>query len=83
MSKKEKLIEKARQSPQNIAFDELKNLFQYSGFENKGQDGTSHVVYRLKYPPHTMYPIQCGKCGKAKEYQVNWLIDWIDENIRK
>jgi len=79
MSKFNKLIDKARNSSENITFDELRYLFENCGFINRGQEG-SHVVYKYRGTPAVSYSIQCGKSGKAKAYQVKWLIDWFDEN---
>ena len=82
MSKIEKLILKAGNSPQNITFDELCSLFEHYGFKaRKSGGGSSHVVYKRREPPSGMCSVQCGSCGKAKEYQVRWLLNWIDENI--
>ena len=84
MSKIEKLIQKAFNSPQNITFEELCHLFEYYGFQVRRQGGgSSHIIYKRDEPPIGMCSLQCGKCGKAKKYQVTWLTDWIDENTDK
>lgn len=82
MSQIKKLIQKAHESPQNLTFDELCSLFKHYGFMER-KSGGSHVAYKRKDPPATTYTIQCGKCGKAKIYQLEWLINWIEENIDK
>lgn len=81
MSKIKKLIIKAGNSPKNITFDELCKLFEHYGFIVRSQEG-SHIIYKHPDTGH-LYPVQNGSCGKAKEYQVNYLIDWIDDNIKK
>jgi len=80
MSQIEKLIHKAYHSPQNLTFEELCLLFEHFGFIARSSRG-SHVVYKRRDPPAATYSIQRGKCGKAKSYQVEWLINWIDEGI--
>jgi hypothetical protein len=82
MSKFNKLIDKARNSSQNITFIELCYLFEKCEFVNRGQEG-SHVLYKYSGTPAVSYPIQSGASGKAKVYQVDWLIDWFDENNKK
>lgn len=81
MGRADKLIEKARSSPQNITFDELCLLFEQSGFVRRKSKGSSHVIYKQAKTPCKMYSIQCGPNGKAKGYQVKWLLDWIDSNV--
>ena len=51
MSKKEKIIQKLRQNPQNVRFKEIDSLLCSLGFK-KRQRGTSHVIYTIpgKYP---------------------------------
>ena len=45
MSRDEKLLQKMRQSPRNVRFEELDGFLKREGFESR-QRGTSHVVYK-------------------------------------
>ena len=80
MEKADKLIEKARSSPQNITFDELCFLFENFGFVKRGQKG-SHLKYKQTQAPCISYVIQRETKGKAKGYQVKWLLNWVDSNV--
>jgi predicted RNA binding protein YcfA (HicA-like mRNA interferase family) len=51
MSKREKLLEKMRQSPKGIRFEEIDALLTHFGFLRK-QEG-SHCTYR-----HAKYPLK-------------------------
>lgn len=75
MTAKEKLLDKARNSPTGITFDELCNLAKKSGFTFRRQNG-GHKIY--KHPCGAMMNFQPGKNGMAKPYQVRQLIDFID-----
>lgn len=77
MGKIEKLIQKAFNSPQNLRFTELQKLCCYFGMELRNSEG-SHFVYRRKKPPIFTISIQDDN-GKAKEYQVNQLLDKVRE----
>ncbi len=56
MAKKEKLLAKAKNSPQNISFSELETLAAAYGLPLKqGKGGGSHYIQRL--PDGTKYTI--------------------------
>jgi hypothetical protein len=75
MSKREKALEKFRNNPRNVRYEELEALLMYLGFE-KRQENTSHVVFSIKgYPPITV-PI---KKPFLKQYYVKNAIQAIDE----
>ncbi len=46
MSKKEKAIEKLRQNPKNVRFDEIETILCRLGFI-KRQKGTSHAIFTM------------------------------------
>lgn len=77
MGRREKLYEKAKNSPNNLAFDDLCALAEEFGFRLRKGGGTSHRVYKrpgvwksLTFQSHS---------GKAMPYQVRELLDTIDE----
>lgn len=48
MSKREKLLEKIRNNPRNVRFDDLDSiLIEYGFMRRQSQSGTSHYVYKL------------------------------------
>jgi hypothetical protein len=75
-----KLYEKARNSPNNLAFAELCALARAVGFVPRKRTGTSHEVF--KHPNikgvSSLLPLQ-EVSGKAKPYQVRQLLDIIEE----
>jgi len=44
MSKKEKALEKLRQNPKHVRFEDLESILLGLGFQ-KRQDGTSHAMF--------------------------------------
>lgn len=76
MGRKEKLFRKAKNSPNNISFDELCSLAKQVGFLYKNNNG-DHEIY--KHPNGKMMNFQSVN-GKAKPYQVRQLLDYIEEN---
>ena len=73
-----KLFKKAKNNPKGFRFSELQRLCECV---DMGHDRTagSHVIYKRKIPPPFTLSIQEMKDGKAKPYQVNELIDFIEE----
>jgi len=79
MNRTQKLYNKAKDSTSNIRFNELCQLAEYVGFEFRRQKG-SHKIY--KHPTiKEMLNFQPDKRdkSKAKRYQVNQLLEKIDE----
>ncbi|NEP76575.1 type II toxin-antitoxin system HicA family toxin [Okeania sp. SIO2G5] len=72
MTKREKLWKKAKESPQNLTFDEFETLLKQFGWTLKRQRG-SHRLWQS--PTGQLLPIQPRKDGKAKSYQVQQFID--------
>lgn len=77
MSRCEKLVAKARKSPKNITFSELRSLAECIGFQFARSKG-SHFIYKLPGAQRVI-SIQEGKNGKAKPYQVKQLLREIDQ----
>jgi len=79
MSRKKKLYEKAKNSPANLRFEEACNLAVQVGFEFRNQSG-SHKTY--KHPKFkimiNLQPDPKDK-SKAKKYQVDQLVGYIDQ----
>ena len=72
MSKRDKLLEKARSNPKGLRFAELQTLLKQQGWTFDHQTGSHHIWYS---PKGTRLPIQEGKGGKAKGYQVKQFLD--------
>lgn len=86
MGKQEKLLEKAKNSPNNFKFKELCDLAEYYGFDFRRQDGTSHRQYSHPklHPSLGGYMNFQNNHGKAIPYQVRQLLKAIEalENIK-
>lgn len=80
MGKKDKLLKKAKNSPQNITFKELCSLARYADFEFSHNSG-SHKFYKhpiAKVDRMNFQPDR-GDKSKAKSYQVRQLIAAIED----
>jgi predicted RNA binding protein YcfA (HicA-like mRNA interferase family) len=77
MGKKEKLLQKAKNSPSNLTFDELCLLAEKYGFVFRGQSG-SHKIYRHCVSQNIMN-FQPDN-NKAKKYQVKQLLAFIEDH---
>jgi hypothetical protein len=75
MSKADKLMEKARATPQNIRFSELCKLAELYGFALKGGKG-SHRVYTRKGVPEILTVQDVN--GMAKPYQVKQFLKVVE-----
>ncbi len=73
MAKKEKLLEKAKHSPQNISFHELESLAEAYGLPLK--PGGSHYVQQL--PDGTKYTIK-REGTKVKQWYVKEVVEAIE-----
>jgi len=79
MSKKDKLLKKAKGSSENLSFNELCSLAEHAGFEFRNQTD-SHKIF--KHPTNKkMLNLQPDKNdkSKAKEYQIKQLVAYIDD----
>ena len=75
VSKIEKLLSRAKSSPQHVRFDEICKLAEYFGFHLKGGKG-SHRVYSKKGVSEILTFQNID--GMAKPYQVRQLLDIIE-----
>ena len=78
MSNLDKLIQKAVRSPQNLRFDELCSLCRHFGMKQR-KSKSRHQIYKRENPPIFTISIQDDD-GKAKEYQVNQLLNKVREH---
>ena len=76
MTRRRKLIEKARNNPTGIRFEELCLLTEQMGFRRRGGKG-SHVVYE-KDGVEEILTFQNRK-GMAKPYQVKQMLAVIEK----
>ncbi len=77
MTQREKLLQRAKDNPRGLSFDELCLLAEQYGLELKQGKG-SHVRYghpNLKRP----LVFQKQKDGMAAEYQVNQFLDALED----
>ena len=77
MSKRDKLLAEAQESPANFRFNDLISLAKMFGFEERRQKG-SHII--MVNPVHGLFMNFQNQKGKAKPYQVRQLLKAIDEN---
>jgi len=81
MGKKEKLFAKAKDSPQNISFQELESLAAAYGLPLKqGRGGSSHYIQRL--PDGTKNTI-VREGNKVKKWYVQDVVEAIETFGRK
>ena len=76
MTRRGKLLAKARNNPAGIRFSELCSLAEHFGFRKKGGKG-SHIVY-VRENVEEILTFQNVK-GKAKPYQVRQLLALLDK----
>jgi predicted RNA binding protein YcfA (HicA-like mRNA interferase family) len=79
MSKKDKALEKLRESPKSIRFEEIDTILLRLGFE-KRQRGTSHAVYTLKGKGRIVIPFRQPFILAVYVKEVIKLIDELDDN---
>ncbi|MBI5849313.1 MAG: type II toxin-antitoxin system HicA family toxin [Nitrospirae bacterium] len=72
-----KLLDEARNNPDGLRFSELQKLCECAGLYHDRTNG-SHFIYKSGFLP---FPVSIQKLhdGKAKGYQVEKIIDIIDE----
>ena len=77
MTKKEKLLSKARNNPGDLSFKEFQTMMQQAGWVLDHQTGSHLIWYSLN---RVRLPIQNRK-GKAKGYQIKqFLLQYDREN---
>jgi predicted RNA binding protein YcfA (HicA-like mRNA interferase family) len=76
----DRLLAKARNSPNNFRFRDLCRLAELAGFVLERRRGTSHLQYR-----HRRFGIrialQEAKNGQAKPYQIRRIVAFIEEHF--
>jgi hypothetical protein len=77
MTQWDKLLEKARNNPRGVRFEDACKLAEHFGFAPRAGGGGSHRVFKKK-GVQTSLNFQDMK-GMAKEYQVKQLLAAIDE----
>ena len=79
MSKKEKLVQKIRNNPKAVSFEDLVSILTWYGFvKRSSHSGTSHVFYTLgvhKIP----VPYRRPYVKEVYVRQVLEILDQIDE----
>jgi hypothetical protein len=75
VSRPRKLLEKARQNPAGLRFEEADTLARRLGFRHRRTSG-SHHIYARDGIPELVNLQDVG--GKAKAYQVRQLLDLVD-----
>lgn len=76
MTKQKKLLAHAINNPQGLTFAELQTLLRQSGWVLDHQKGSHQIWYS---PDGKRLPIQEGRNGKAKGYQVKQFLSTFQE----
>ena len=78
MTKHQKLLARAMNNPKGLSFVDFKTLLSYAGWILDHQTGSHQIWYS---PTGYRLPIQEGRNGKAKGYQVEqFLLQYEVEN---
>ena len=78
MKKNNKTYQKALNAAQNLRFTDFQKLVEGLGFTLRKKKGGSHRVY-TRPDVKEIVTIQADKHNMAKEYQVNQVLDIIDD----
>jgi len=81
MSRFQKILQKMKDSPNNVDFEEVCWLAEKIGFIIRNGSGTSHRVFKhlwIKDMHGSLLNLQEDK-GKAKPYQVRQLLGKIED----
>ena len=78
MTRREALLQKARNNPKGMRFAELIRLASLYHWLEDRQDGSHHILVKEDTPG--IMDFQEDRNGKAKPYQVKQLLGWIDEH---
>ena len=76
MTKREKLRARARNNPKDVTFEEVQTLLRQAGWTFDHQSGSHQIWYS---PNPRRLPVQEGKNGKAKGYQVEQFLEALEE----
>lgn len=80
MGNKEKLFNKAKNSPQNFKFNDLLTLARSVGFVKRTQKGSHQIFKNANFQKTLNFQPDKHDSSKAKSYQVRELIRFIEEN---
>lgn len=80
MSKQDKIIQRLRQNPKNVRFEDVDVLLCGLGFE-KRQRGSSHVVYTISGKRPLVIPFRRPFILPVYVKQVLQLLDEFDDVI--
>lgn len=78
MSRKDKLLEKAKQNPNGLRFDDFETLLRLCCWTFDRQTGSHRIWYSLK---RNRLSIQEARDGKAKGYQVRQFLEQYEREI--
>ena len=76
MTKREKLLARAINNPKDLSFGEFQTLLRQAGWIFDHQKGSHQIWYS---PKRHRLPIQEGRSGKAKGYQVEQFLVQYEE----
>ena len=71
MTRGDKLLETARNNPAGLRFDDFQTLLNRLGWTLDRQESSHQIWYS---PKGSRLPIQEGRSGKAKPYQVKQFL---------
>jgi len=80
MTKREKLLARAMSNPKDLSFGEFQTLLRQAGWTLDHQKGSHQIWYS---PTRVRLPIQEGRSGKAKGYQVEQFLGQGEVNNEK
>ena len=81
MANKDKLLAKAKQSPNNFRFTDLCKLAEAHGWGFCRQNGSHKIYFNPSFPDvaGSMMNFQPNKDGTAKRTQIDQLLDAIEQ----
>jgi predicted RNA binding protein YcfA (HicA-like mRNA interferase family) len=80
MTKIEKLLQKALNSPTNLSFNELCKLAEYHGFAFARQSGSHRIYVHEKNGDLMNFQPDKHDKGKAKIKQIDQLIRYLEDH---
>ena len=75
MTKKEKILDKAKNHPDGLSIDDFRTLMKHHGWTLDHQNGSHQIGYS---PKSYRLSVQ-DRGGKAKGYQVKQFLTRLDE----
>ncbi|MBA4115101.1 MAG: type II toxin-antitoxin system HicA family toxin [Rubrobacter sp.] len=77
MSRDKKLIQRMKQSPRNVRYEELKAFLERRGFEGK-QRGSSHVQFRREDGMRFSIVVPHGDDKTVNQNAVNEVLERLE-----